>query len=162
MKKITKDELAEWINCNQMNLYRFALSIVKNETDAEDVVCEAIVKAFEHINSLRDPDKLKSWVMSIVCNTAKSMCRKKRHEVIVAEVPDAEYEVEEYENVLWDYVLKLSLPQRSAFVLHFYSGYNIKEISKILKIQEGTVKSRLGRARASLREMLREGEYGLD
>ncbi len=160
MKKITKEELAEWINFNQMNMYRLALSIVKNETDAEDVVCEAVVKAFEHINSLKDPEKLKAWIMSIVCNTAKSMCRKKRHEVIVAEVPDSDYQIDEYENVVWEYIFKLSEAQRSAFVLHFYSGYNIKEISEILKIREGTVKSRLGRARESLREMLREGEYG--
>ena len=160
MNKITKEELAEWIECNQAHLYRFALSIVKNETDAEDAVCEAIVKAFEHLNSLRDPNKLKSWIMTIVCNTAKTMCRKKGHEVIVAEVPDAEYEEDAYDYILWDCVLKLSQPQRSAFVLHFYSGYNIKEISKILKIQEGTVKSRIGRAKASLREMLKEGEYG--
>ncbi len=156
MNRITKDELAGWISSNQINLYRFAFSIVENRTDAEDVVCEAIVKAFEHMNDLKDSEKLKSWMMTIVSNTAKTMCKRRMREIMVSEIPEYSYESEEYKREVWDYVMNLSEPQRKVVILFFYSGYSIKEIAQYLKIREGTVKSRLGRAREKIREMIKE------
>lgn len=155
MNRLTKDELAEWICSNQIILYRFALSIVRNRTDAEDVVCEAIVRAFEHMNDLRDSEKLKSWMMSIVANIAKTLYRKRMREITVYEIPEyGGYHAEDYKREIWDCVMNLSEPQKKVFVLFFYSGYSIKEISELLDIREGTVKSRLVRARQKIKEMI--------
>lgn len=154
MGRLTKEEFAEWIQKNKTQMYRFAVSIVRNETDAEDVVCETIVKAYEHLDDLRDPAKLKSWMMAILYNVARTMCVKRKREVSIEEANLLQVEAANETLELWPMVMKLKPALRSVVILYYYTGYQTKEIAQILQIREGTVKSRLSRAREELRELI--------
>ena len=154
MAKIHKEKFADLIREHKISMYRLAFGILCNKEDAEDAVSEAIIKAYEHLDSLRDEDKFRQWIMQIVANEArKSYGKKKRVEL----AKDMEiYETAHYDehDELWGIVLTLEEKYRAVIVLYYYNQMKIKEISKILHITEGTVKSRLSRAKGQLKNML--------
>ena len=67
-------------------------------------------------------------------------------------------EVERYSE-LYHFIGKLKENQRLAVILYYYEGYSVKEIASIMEVTQGTVKSRLGRARKILKQYLEEGYY---
>ncbi len=153
----SSDEIfVDWIKENRMNLYRFALSIVKNRTDAEDAVCEAIARGYEHLDSLKDLSKLSAWMMKIQYNVAKTMYVKRKREIAIGEegFPEIEY-IQETDHLM-PVVNQLKEKLQAVIILYYYMGYQTKEMAGILGIREGTVKSRLSRAREVLRTMLEE------
>ena len=79
---MTKDDFAGSIKKYEGQMYRFALSIVRNETDAEDGVSETIRKAYENLNKLKNRRKFKQWIMSILSNEAKRMLSKRNREIL--------------------------------------------------------------------------------
>lgn len=151
---MNKEEFTDLVLTYQRSMYRFALGILKNEQDAEDALSAAIMKAYEHQESLRDKDKFKSWIMSIIANEAKNMLSKNRRLQLVDDVSIFGEEVEDNQNSIWDSVMELGEQHRQIIVLYYYDGFSTREIAGILKIREGTVKSRLSRARQSLKEII--------
>ncbi len=149
-----KEEFTELVLTYQQSMYRFALGILRNEADAEDAISAAIIKAYEHLASLRDKDKFKSWIMSIIANEAKNMLSKNHRLQLVDDVTIFGEAVEDNQNSVWDSVMDLGEQHRQIIVLYYYDGFSTREIARILKIREGTVKSRLSRARQSLKEIL--------
>lgn len=149
-----KEEFTELVLAYQRSMYRFALGLLKNEQNAEDALSTAIIKAYEHLASLRDKDKFKSWIMSIITNEAKNMLSKNSRIQLVDDVAIFREEVEENQNRIWDSVMELGEQHRQIVLLYYYDGFSTKEIARILKVPEGTVKSRLSRARQNLKEIL--------
>ena len=143
----------------QDTLFRTARSILRSDEDAEDAVQEAICAAFAHRDRLRDPDRFRPWLLRILANQCYDMCRGRRPAVDLAEVQEflpAEGTDPTEGITLWQAVLSLPAEQRTVVTLFYYERLSIREISGILKISEGAVKTRLSRARARLRELLRE------
>ena len=145
--------------------FRIALGIVKQTSDAEEVVCESILKACEKKDTLRKTASFKSWMTSIVLHTAYDYMRKNHDTDYAADevqemdsVPSAEQEVLEQEgrNYIWNQVKKLEEPFQIVIILYYYEGFSTKEISKMLGISRGTVKSRLARGRIKLSAFLEE------
>lgn len=154
---IGKDEFERQILECQSQMYWLALSIMKNQQDAEDVVSDAIITAFEHRNSLRDPSKFKSWIMTIVANNAKTALRKKKREELTDTFDDLSQSVVSREGSgteVWDAVMKMKEKYSKVIVLYYYFGFSTKEIGKMLRITQGAVKTRLDRARESLKKDL--------
>lgn len=149
-----KEEFTDLVLTYQRSMYRFALGLLKNEQNAEDALSAAIIKAYEHLASLRDKDKFKSWIMSIIANEAKNMLLKNSRIQLVDDVTVFGEAVEEKQNNIWDSVMELGEQHRQIVILYYYEGFSTKEIARILKVPEGTVKSRLSRARQNLKEML--------
>lgn len=149
-----KEEFTDLLLTYQVSMYRFALGILRNEQDAEDALSAAIIKAYEHLASLRDKNKFKAWIMSIIANEAKNMISKNSRLQLVDDVTVFGEAVEEDHNTIWDSVMELGEQHRQIIVLYYYDGFSTREIARILKIREGTVKSRLSRARQSLKEIL--------
>lgn len=151
---ITKqDAFIQFIKENKINMYRFAYSILRNETDAEDAVSEAVTKGYENLDKLRDKSKMKAWMMSILSNEAKKIYKRKK--IFVQEEFLLELEAEkgkDYE--LWDVVTSMPRNFSEIIILYYYEGFSTKEIAQILRIAEGTVKSRLSRAREKMKELL--------
>ena len=148
-----QDYFIQFIRENKNNMYRFAYSILRNEMDAEDAVSEAIMKGYENIHRLRDRDKMKTWMMTILSNEAKKIYKKKS--LFIKEEFLSTLEVEngkDYE--LWDVVKHMPSSFSEIIILYYYEGFSTKEIACILKIAEGTVKSRLSRARENLKKLL--------
>lgn len=149
-----KDEFSDLVITYQQSMYRFALGIVRNRQDAEDALSSAIVKAYEHLASLRDKDKFKAWIMTILANEAKNILSKNSRVWLVDDVTVFEGEGKEDQNDVWDSVMELGEQHRQIVILYYYDGFSTREIARILRIPEGTVKSRLSRARQNLKEIL--------
>ncbi len=151
------------------SLYRVSKSILKNDADCEDAVSEAIVKAFGNLASLKKDKHAKTWLTRILINECFHI-RKQRKKVTLLSEEDAWVlerreensgnllEVERYSE-LYHFIGKLKENQRLAVILYYYEGYSVKEIASIMEVTQGTVKSRLGRARKILKQYLEEGYY---
>ncbi len=151
------------------SLYRVSKSILKNDADCEDAVSEAIVKAFGNLASLKKDKHAKTWLTRILINECFHI-RKQRKKVTLLSEEDSWVlerreensgnllEVERYSEI-YHFIGKLKENQRLAVILYYYEGYSIKEIASIMEVTQGTVKSRLGRARKILKQYLEEGYY---
>lgn len=164
MAVMTKEEFSENIRSHTLHMYRLAFSILRNPQDAEDVVSEAVLRAYENLGSLRSKERFRAWILQITANEAKKLyVRNKRVNTVEWEdnmsddvsggMLPAFYD-EHHE--LWDAVMKLDRDFRDVIVLFYYEQFSIREIAKVLKCREGTVKSRLHRAKGQLRVMLQD------
>lgn len=135
-------------------MYRLAISILKNTADAEDAVSEAILIAYENLASLKDTDRFLSWMMTIVANSSKKLLRTRKKVDLYADTDLLEQSTQEGGNEIWDTVLTLPKEYGQVVVLYYYEGFSTKEIAGILHIPEGTVKSRLSRARHKLQQLI--------
>lgn len=160
MATMTREAFLENIKSHTLQMYRLAFSILRNPQDAEDVVSEAVLRAYENLGTLRSEERFKAWILQITANEAKKLYGKNKRMCTVAwedymseNISPAFYD-DHHE--LWDAVMKLDDEFRDVIVLFYYEQFAIREIAKILKCREGTVKSRLHRAKGQLREMLQE------
>lgn len=141
------------------DLYIMALAILKNGTDAEDAVSNAILKAYENMGQIRAVHKFKPWMLTITKNEALKL-RKKRLYLPGDETVEAMSKpVVEHYDELWDVLQRMQEKYRLVVVLFYYQGLSLRDISDVLDIPVGTVKSRLSRGKAELREVL-EGGHG--
>lgn len=155
-----KDKFIEQIEKYKKQMYVVAYSILKNPTDAEDVVQEALLTSYERLHTLQDEEKFKPWLMRILVNQAKMYIRKNSRIVYIGneEEIDQVTPKNNYEEI-WDVVLSLNSKLSLVVILYYSQGYSVKEISKIAGIPAGTVKSRLSKARELLKKELGEN-YG--
>lgn len=159
-------------------LYRTALRFTAGrQADAEDLLQDSLLRAFEHFNQLRDPAAGRSWLFSILVRTNLNRVRSeaRRHEHLSADLGDGAFEealaswrpavtpeelLDRRESA--SRVVKaldaLEPTLRSAIVLTDVEGFSQREAARLLEVPEGTVASRVFRARAELRNAL--GESG--
>lgn len=151
-------EFVRLIEENKNQMYRLALSIVKNEFDAEDVMSDAIIKAYENKGTIRDIARFKPWIMTILCNEAKTFLRKKSRVLLTddLEMTDVSHDLQnEKDHELWIVVMNMDEKYSKIVVLYYYLRFSVKEIGKILHLSQGAVKTRLARAREELRKELK-------
>ena len=135
----------------------------KNQPDAEDILQEAFIKVFNHIDSFRQESSLGFWIKRIVINTALNYHRKQvylyphvdvdeRHDLGIEDVSIENYHFKDLLNLLQ------SLPKGCQVVFNLYAieGYKHKEIAEMLGISEGTSKSQYARAKLLLKDMISE------
>lgn len=135
-------------------MFRLAYNIMQNTADSEDVVAESICKAWEKRSSLKNPAKLRSWMIRITVNIAKNMISVKNRQKLVEDFQDyCDSEPEDKKNI-WLLVRELKEKESTVIILFYYRGFSVKEIAQILHIPEGTVKSRLSSARNHLKKLI--------
>ena len=154
MNTIKKEEFERLVIENQLSMYRLAMSILKNSNDAEDAVSETILTAYEHLSSLKKNDSFKAWMMTILVNVSKKMLRKKKRVVLYDDLGLFEKSTDEGSCEMWEAVLTLNAKYAKVVILYYYEGFSTREIARILHIPEGTVKSRLSRARSKLQQII--------
>lgn len=131
---------------------------------AEDVVQEALVRAWERSRKGENPDSLPAWVMTVSVNLARSRFRKLRAEArakrelaqeqsVAAEAPSRSQALDVRREVR-----NLPRSQREVLVLRYYLGLTVAETAERLKLTEGSVKTTLYRARQALGSRLGEPE----
>lgn len=150
MKRITQEELSALIMDNKDGMYRLAFSILRNDADAQDAVSEAIVLAFEKCHQLRKTSSAKSWLMQILVNSSKKIALQSNKYVLLENEIQYEQAEEFKDDNMWETVMELDEEFREVVVLYYYEQFSVREIGKMLRIPEGTVKSRLARAREKL------------
>ncbi len=143
----------------QQTLYRVTYSFLSQETDREDPVQECICKAWTKCRTLRDDSLFQTWVVRILINECHNIGRGRKRMTVTDEIPDRVAPPDGNE-ALHDAIFALSEALRVPLVLHYIEGYDVNEISAILRIPAGTVKSRLFRARSRMKELLNEEAQG--
>ena len=131
-------------------LYRVSMSMLKNEKDCEDAVQAAILTAYEKLSTLKNEAYFKTWLVRILINT----CNKQlKHAAKFTEIADNDITSASSQEEVEVRVAVEALPPkiRQTVVLYYIEQFSVKEIKRILKIPEGTVKSRLSKGRQLLR-----------
>ena len=129
------------------DLYRLAYYYLGNAQDAEDVVGETVIKAYEKFASLRKKEAFKSWIFTILVNQCKTFLRKKtvKGTTELVEEPSFEPSLEDI-TVVKDLLSVLSEEEKQIVVLSVFGGYKGEEIAKVLHIKHGTVRTKYRRA----------------
>ncbi|MDE5779637.1 MAG: RNA polymerase sigma factor [Lachnospiraceae bacterium] len=159
-QKCLLDLFIKTVSDNKTAMYRLAFSFVLSKQDAEDVISEAVLKAYSHLDELRNIRKMKSWLFRIIVNESK-ICLKKRNRMeLVDDISEFE-EVGRYEEKPYDlleFVCLLDDNFKEVIMLYYFEEFRVKEIANILNISQGTVKSRLSRARLKLKRFLENSD----
>jgi len=147
--------------CERVSQYRYqfyitAYAILGNETDAEDAVCSAVLNGYEHLAQLKNPKKFKSWMLTITKNEALKLLHKRMELLGNESVERMLPPTYDTHNELWEIVQSLKDEYRIVIVLFYYNDLSLRDISSVLDISIGTVKSRLDRGRKLLKDALGE------
>lgn len=137
-----------------------AFVYVQNEADAVDILQQAITKAFEHIESLKEPAYFKTWMTRIIINSCNTYLQKaQRIDVTnpdkLVDVQTFTYTYQEEELDLWAALQTLEEKYKTALLLRFYQDYTVPEIAKMLEQPVGTVKTNIRRGLQKLKEQLK-------
>lgn len=156
--RITRERFTAVVEETMDIMYRLSYGILNNVTDAEDAVAQSLLKAWEKLDHLKKEEQLRSWMIRIVINTSKSMLFRRGREVSFDQEKLTAGLIQEgpQETSLWSQVRELKETHRVVLLLYYYEGYSVKEIAGMLRVPEGTVKSRLARAREELGQIIVE------
>ncbi|MEI4800020.1 sigma-70 family RNA polymerase sigma factor [Bacillus sp. FJAT-51639] len=140
-------------------LYKVASKLLQKDEDVADAMQEAITVAYEKIHTLKNEEYFNTWICKILINTCNGILNKKQKITLV----DGHIEQKQNENEflkieLEDALNSLNKDYKMAIVLYYIVGLSIKEMSVFLKEPEGTIKSRLSRAKSILRNHYYSGE----
>ena len=156
MAKISDDVFVEEVRALKKTAFGTAFLILRNTADCEDAMSAAIVKAYEHRSKLKKRDSFRAWFLQILRNECYTIMRGRRRVVQTDTLPDPPDAPDPTLALdLRDAVMRLPEVQRNALYLR-EEGYSVEEIAAIMDVPAGTVKSRIARAKESLRLMLEE------
>jgi RNA polymerase sigma-70 factor (ECF subfamily) len=179
IERCTRGEEAactELVDAHQRMVYQLALNLLGDHNEALDLSQEAFLRVFRTLHSFRGQSSLRTWIFRIVVNQAKNRQRwwRRRHradQVSLDEhirargelpspshaiAPDRLFRQKEVAERLWRALEELPFEQRTAVILREVDGLSYEEIAFSLGVPPGTVKSRLARARETLRDRLRD------
>jgi RNA polymerase sigma-70 factor, ECF subfamily len=147
------------------NMRAFAISLCGNRDRADDLVQEALVKAWNHLDSFEQGTNLKAWLFTILRNAYFSELRKSKREVADSDgqlaarlsvPPEQQGHLELMD--LYNALSKLPPDQREALILVGAEGFSYEDAATISGCAVGTVKSRVNRARAKVSELITASE----
>ena len=139
-------------------LYTAAFSACGNPQDAEDAVQESFIRYHSSKKEFENEEHIKAWLLRVAINQARDMSRsffRKNSAALEDYMETLEFQSPE-DRGLFETVM--GLPEKYRVVLHLYyfEDYSVKETAALLSVTEGSVKTRLSRARAMLKEILKE------
>jgi len=164
----------ELVRRYENKIFRLAQHITQNREDAEDVLQETFLKAYEHLDQFQGNSKFYTWIVRIAVNQALMKLRRRKtdksvsidenidtgEDTIVREIaawgedPEQRFSREELGEILDTAIQSLEPPYRSVFVLRDIEDLSTEETAEALDLSIPAVKSRLLRARLQLREKL--------
>jgi RNA polymerase sigma-70 factor (ECF subfamily) len=162
----------ELIRPYERNVYLMALSLLRNEAEAEDAAQEAFIKAYRHLGKFRSESRFSTWLISIVLNEARGRLRRKQPGLTDSiddttegsitpaqltdwrEIPSESLERQEVRTLIRRAVGELPIAYREVFVLRELEERNVQETAETLGITIASVKMRLHRARIMLQKQL--------
>jgi RNA polymerase sigma-70 factor (ECF subfamily) len=175
LRRGDRGEFARLVDAYSGPLYRLALKMLGNASDAEDALQNTFLKAFQYVDTFEGRSSLSTWLYRIASNEALMMLRKRRPEINFADstveeedernydpvqftdwccLPEEEYLSAEARKTMDRAVEHLPETLRIVFVLRDIEDLSIQETSQVLGLSETAVKTRLLRARLRLREEL--------
>ena len=159
----------------QKKVFNIALRMIGNYDDASELAQEVFIKVYKSIRSFKEESSFSTWIYKITSNVCLDEIRKRKNKKVVyldddvkledGEVrhqieddspsPEALLERKEIKRVVKEAIQSLSEEHRLVIVMRDLQGMSYEEIGKIVKCPEGTVKSRINRARQALKEILK-------
>ena len=137
-----------------------AFAYVRQEVDAVDILQQAIIKAFEHFDTLKEPSYFKTWMIRIIINCSKTYLMKQARvdvtdpmELVDTQSTSHTYKEEEID--LWQALQSLEEKYKTVLLLRFYQDYTVPEIASILEQPLGTVKTNIRRGLQQLKQKLK-------
>lgn len=130
-----------------------AYSYTRNRADSEDIVQDTFVKLLKHDKSFDSEEHIRAWLIRVAANLAKNTVSSvwfSRREDLSEDIPTAEAT----DNGLSAAMAELDGKYSAVIYLHYYEGYGVREIARLLKISESNVKARLKRGREKLKQYL--------
>ncbi len=169
-----KVEFARLVEAYSGPIYRMAMKMVNDTQDAEDVLQNTFIKAFNHLRDFEGRSSLSTWLYRIAVNEALMLLRRRSpNQLSIDEdtqtedgeqeprqivdwccLPEGELLSKETRRKLDEAIQRLSPALRSVFLLRDVQGLSIKETAEVLNLNESVIKTRLLRARLHLRELL--------
>ena len=164
----------ELIEGYQKKVYNIALKILGNPDDAGELAQEVFIRVFKSIGKFREEARFSTWLYRITTNACLDSLRKQKNKRQVSldedvrredgemrrevedsrPTPDIEAERNEIKKIVHAAINALPEEHRTVIVLRDIQGFSYEDIARIINCPEGTVKSRINRARLNLKEML--------
>jgi RNA polymerase sigma-70 factor, ECF subfamily len=153
----------ELVRLSQADVWRFAYHLTHSRATADDVSQEAFIRAWRALGTFRSETKFTNWLLRITRNCAVDAYRRSRRETPAEEVREhtpAPRPMSEDRVRLQAAIRSLPMHLREPFVVIEILGFDYREASAILGVKNGTLKSRMFRARAALAQSLGEEAVG--
>lgn len=146
---------------NKLRFYKTAKAILKNDDDVYDALQDALMSIYQNFKQLKDLKFFSTWATRIVINKCYDLLRKSKNNVVPFD-ENIENDLKNSESDVYEidqYGIRLAIESlneelKLITILYYYDDYSVNEISKIVDIPVGTVKSRLSRAREILKMKL--------
>jgi RNA polymerase sigma-70 factor (ECF subfamily) len=154
----------EIVGVFHQDMYRYAAWLSRDKSIAEDVVQEALLRAWKSLDALRDDGAAKPWLLTIVRRENARYFERRRletvdidnltpsQEALLAEAPDEQLDA------LREAIYTLDDDYREPLVLQVLMGYSTNEIAELMGMKQGAVLTRLHRARLKLKESVQSGD----
>ena len=146
-------------------VYRIALRMCSNAADADEAAQEAFLAAWKGLPNFRGDSQFSTWLYQLTTHAAIDLMRREKRQIAADDItevsaadpapsPQQQAEQSEQREIVRDAILQLAPEQREVVVLRFMEELSYEEIGAVLKLPSGTVKSRLNRAKAQLKDIL--------
>lgn len=150
-------EFREFYDRQVKRVYRLAMVLMGNISDAEDVTQTVFLKAWEKKPDFRDADHEIAWILTTTRNQCKdihkSFYRRKRTDLENAPEPQVTLETQ-MDSEIWEALQSLAEKYRMVLYLYYYEGYSVRELSVILRRRESTLQTQLATGRKQMKSLL--------
>lgn len=149
------DSFTKLIKQCEASMYRVARSYILSDSECGDVMQEAIEKAYRGIRNLKEPQYFKTWLIRILINECNRYCKKRGQVLPISSIKTTTYNPDMEQHLdLTNAIQELDSELRILITLYYMEDLSINHISRLLSTPEGTIKSRLSRARQILASRL--------
>lgn len=173
-KKGDIEAFEQLIAAYQKKVFNIALRMIGNYDDASELAQEVFIRIFKSLKSFKEESQFSTWIYKIATNVCLDELRKRKNKNLVSldedikyddseikrqvednrPTPDVTAEKNEIRRIVHEAIGALSDDYKTVIIMRDIQGFSYEEIAKIIKCPEGTVKSRINRARQALREIL--------
>ncbi len=181
-KKGDIDAFETLVEDYQKKVYNIALRMIGNSHDAEELAQEVFIRVFKSLRNFKEQAQFSTWIYRITTNLCLDELRKRKNRKVVyldqeidtgenevkrqledeGPTPDVTAEKNEVRELVLDAIQKLPDNHRTMLILRDLNGMSYDDIAKILNSPEGTVKSRINRARQALKNLLKNNKELFD
>ena len=162
-KKGDEEAFTELIISLETDLYRIAKMRLSCEDDINEAVQETIIQAFKSIKKVRHPEYFKTWIIRVLINNCNRVYKTLNRSEEIEKIKEEKnaYQLDEEQSISkldFNILIKtLNYKERISLTLYYSENLTTKEISKILKEPESTVRNRISRAKIKLKNLYKGG-----
>lgn len=155
-----KQEFTQRVLALEPRLYRISHGILQNTQDQLDAVQESLFKAWTGLSRLRNEAYFETWLTRILIHECQDLLKRRKKNICLDLIPEPSAPPEGANQFLYHALMQLPLKLRLPLTLSYMEGYRQREIAHLLHIPEGTVKSRILKAKSELKKLLEPEKEG--